>query len=403
MLKYHNFVSACSLFFTLGSLAFMNPMPSSAEPVATAPNNMRVYIGTYTGKGSQGIYQFDLDLNTGKPTTPELAGECASPSFITLHPSGKYLYSVSELTGAETNAELAGGKKGGAVNAFSIDSATGKLTLLNQQSSHGQGPCHVAVDHSGKFAITTNYNSGSVTVLPIGDDGRLGPDTVFVQHEGSGPNKNRQEGPHAHSANMDPSNQFALVCDLGADKIFVYRLTPDGMLTVNDPPAHKMTPGSGPRHFTFHPNGKFAYDINELASTITAFHWDAAKGTLSEIQTVSTLPEGVSTSGNTTAEVQVHPNGKFLYGSNRGHDSIAMFSIDPETGKLTPLGEVPSGGKTPRNFGIDPTGKWLLAAHQNSGNITVFHIDQASGKLEPTPYSVEIANPVCVKFYSPPK
>ena len=318
--------------------------------------------------------------------------------FWRLSPSGKFLYSVSESGGSGS-----GGKKDGAINAFAIDPDTGKLTLLNQEPSRGQGPCHVTVDHTGKFALATNYNSGSVTVLPIGEDGKLGESTAFDQHEGSGPVKGRQEGPHAHSVNMDPSNRFAIVCDLGLDKVFVYRLNPDGTLTPNDPPTVSVAPGSGPRHFTFHPNGKFAYVINEMGGTVTAFQWDGKKGILSEIQTISTLPDGVSQPNNTTAEVQVHPSGKFLYGSNRGHDSIAMFSIDPESGRLTSLGHVSSGGKTPRNFAIDPTGAWLLAAHQNTNNICVFRIDPVSGKLEATGDSVEVGHPVCLKFYSPGK
>ncbi|HEY2828316.1 MAG TPA: lactonase family protein [Pirellulales bacterium] len=359
---------------------------------------MRVYVGTYTGRNSQGIYQFDLDLATGKPGPLELAGEAANPSFLTIAPGGKFLYAVSETTGGG-----GGAKKEGAVNAFAVDPVTGKLTLLNQESSRGQGPCHVSVDRAGKFALTTNYSSGSVTVLPINADGTLGASTAFDQHEGSGPMKGRQEGPHAHSVNMDPANRFAIVCDLGLDKVFVYRLGGDGTLTPNDPPTAQVAPGSGPRHFTFHPNGKFAYVVNEMGSTVTAFNWDADKGMLTEIQTISTLPDGVSMPNNTTAEVQVHPNGKFLYASNRGHDSIAMYSLDPATGKLTSMGEVPSGGKTPRNFAIDPSGTWLLAAHQNTNNICVFHIDSSSGKLEPTEYSVQVSHPVCVKFYPPAK
>lgn len=240
-------------------------------------------------------------------------------------------------------------------------------------------------------------------MLPINDDGTLGTSTAFDQHEGTGPNKAQQEGPHAHSVNMDPSNRFAIVCDLGLDKVFVYRLNADGTLTPNDPPTVQVPAGGGPRHFTFHPNGKFAYVINEMGSTVTVFKWDGDKGTLTEVQTISTLPDGVSLPNNTTAEVQIHPNGKFLYGSNRGHDSIAIFAIDQNTGRLTSLGQVPSGGKTPRNFAIDPTGKWLLAAHQNTNNICVFRIDPNSGKLEATGDSIEVGQPVCLKFYPPAK
>lgn len=392
----------CLIGFSIASFVSLLSMvvsnAAAAETQTPADATVRVYIGTYTGRNSQGIYQCNLDLRTGKLSQPELAGEAVNPSFLALAPNGKFLYSVSESSGSGSS-----GKKEGAINAFAIDPNTGKLTLLNQETSRGQGPCHVTVDHTGKFALATNYNSGSVTVLPIGEDGKLGASTAFDQHEGSGPVKGRQEGPHAHSVNLDPANRFAIVCDLGLDKVFVYRLNPDGTLTPNDPPTVSVPPGGGPRHFTFHPNGKFAYVINEMGGTVTAFKWDADKGTLSEIQTISTLPDGVSLPNNTTAEVQVHLSGKFLYGSNRGHDSIAMFSIDPESGRLTSLGHVPSGGKTPRNFAIDPTGQWLLAAHQSTNNICVFHIDPTSGKLEATGESVEIGRPVCLKFYPPTK
>ncbi len=353
---------------------------------------MRFYIGTYSRGGSQGIYQLDLDLAAGKLSTPQLAAEAVNPSFLAIHPNRKFLYSVTEITNPD-------GTKGGGVNAFSIDPQTGKLMLLNQQSSKGIGSCHVTVDRAGKFLLVANYPSGNVAVLPIQPDGRLSPATGFAQHEGSGPNQARQDKPHAHSANMDPSNRFAIICDLGLDKVFVYRLNTDGTLTPNDPPSATVAPGAGPRHFTFHPNGKFTYVINEMGSTVTAFNWDGERGKLTEFQTISMLPDGVTMPDNTTAEVQVHPSGKFLYGSNRGYDSIAMFSIDPATGRLTSLGQIPSGDQTPRNFGIDPTGKWLLVGHQTTGTVRVFRIDQTSGKLEPTDSSVDIPNAVCVKFY----
>jgi 6-phosphogluconolactonase len=220
-----------------------------------------------------------------------------------------------------------------------------------------------------------------------------------VQHAGSSVNRQRQEGPHAHSVNLDLTNRFALVCDLGLDRVLVYRFDSQrGGLTANDPPAAEVSPGSGPRHFAFHPGGQFAYVINELASAVTAFTWDAAIGRLSEFQTISTLPNGAADPQNSTAEVQVHSSGRFLYGSNRGHDSIAMFAIDQSSGRLTSLGQQPSGGRTPRNFGIDRTGNWLLAAHQHSNTVRVFRIDPASGKLQPTDHTVEVPTPVCVKF-----
>jgi 6-phosphogluconolactonase len=353
---------------------------------------MRVYIGTYTQGDSEGIYQFDFDPATGRVGKARLAGQAANPPFLAIHPNGKMLYSVGEMTGAD-------GTKQGALNAFAIHATTGNLMLVSVQSSRGVGPCHVTVDRSGRFTVVTNYRSGSVAALPILDDGRLGPAATFVQHAGSSINRDRQEGPHAHSVNLDLTNRFAIVCDLGLDQVLVYRFDSDrGTLQPNDPPAANISPGSGPRHFAFHPTGRFGYVINELASTVTAFTWDATSGTLSEIQTISTLPEGMVDPNNSTAEVQVHPNGRFLYGSNRGHDSIAMFVIDPSSGRLTSLGQQPSGGQFPRNFGIDPTGNWLLAAHQHSHTVCVFEIEVTTGILRPTDQVVEVPSPVCVKF-----
>jgi 6-phosphogluconolactonase len=354
---------------------------------------MRVYIGTYTQGDSEGIYQFDFDPTTGRVGKPRLAGRAANPPFLAIHPNGNLLCSIGEISNAD-------GTKQGAVNAFSIDAASGELTLLNQQSSRGVGPCHVTVDRSGRFALVTNYRSGSVAVLPIDENGRLKPASDFVQHVGSSVNRERQEGPHAHSVNLDFTNRFAIVCDLGLDQVLVYRFDSDrGTLKPNEPPAANISPGSGPRHFALHPTGRFAYVINELASTVTAFTWNVDSGRLSEIQTISTLPEGMVDPNNSTAEVQVHTSGKFLYGSNRGHDSIAMFAIDPTTGRLTSLGQQPSGGQFPRNFGIDFTGNWLLAAHQHSHTVRVFEIETATGRLRPTDQVVEVPSPVCVKFY----
>lgn len=356
-----------------------------------------VYVGTYTGpkaEQSKGIYLLKLDPATGTLSTPELAGESNSPSFIALHPSHKYLYAANE-------GEFAG-KKGGAASAFAIDPATGKLTALNQQTSGGNGPCYVAVDPTGKTALVANYGSGSVEALPIGPDGKLGDPSAFVQHAGKGTDPKRQEGPHAHCFEPDPTGRFALACDLGLDKVFVYRLdAANGKLTANDPPAGTVAPGSGPRHVAFHPNGKFVYVINEMASTVTAFAWDAAKGTLTEVQTVPTLPADFK-GNNTTAEIAVHPSGKFLYGSNRGHDSIAAFKIDAESGKLTLIGHQSTQGKQPRNFGIDPTGAWLIAANQSSGSLVVMKIDAATGELKPTGATAAVSAPVCVVFLPAP-
>ncbi len=349
---------------------------------------VRVYVGTYTGRGSKGIYAFEFNLRTGEASQPRLVAETPDPSFLAIHPNAQFLYAVNEI--------WSGGKEG-SVSAFAIQ-PDGSLKFLNQQSSKGVGPCHLTVDKTGKFVLVVNYGSGSVAVFPVLPDGRLGEAVCTIQHEGKSVNPQRQEGPHAHSINLDPANKFAIVADLGIDKLLVYRFDAvKGVLEPNDPPFATTAPGAGPRHTSFHPNGKFLYAINELNSTVTAYSYDAAKGVLTELQTVSTLPEGFA-GNNTTAEVQVHPSGKFLYGSNRGHDSIAIFAIDEATGRLTPTGHQPTQGKTPRNFGIDPTGTYLFAANQDSDNIVVFRIDAQTGRLEPSGRVIEVPTPVCVKF-----
>ena len=358
---------------------------------ATGPRELRVYIGTYTRGQSEGIYLSQLDLATGKLRAAELAAKVANPSFLAIHPGRPLLYAVGELGDFQ-------GKRAGAVSAFSVDPATGKLTLLNQQSSQGTGPCHLVVDRTGKNVLVANYGGGSIACLPIRRDGRLGEATSSIQHEGSSVDPRRQQGPHAHSMNLDAAGRFAFAADLGLDKILVYRLdAAKGKLTPNDPPWTRLAPGSGPRHFAFHPSGRYAYVINELNSTVTAFRYDAGQGILRPLQTISTLPEGFDGS-STTAEVQVHPSGKFLYGSNRGHDSIACFAIDAATGKLTCVGHEPTQGKSPRNFGIDPTGSYLLAANQGTDNVVVFRIDTETGRLRPTGQSISVSTPVCVKI-----
>lgn len=367
---------------------------SSMLLAADSPTGkQRVYFGTYTGKSSKGIYRCELDLATGKLSEPTLAGEAVNPSFLSIAPNQKFLYAVGELSDVN-------GKKGGAVSAFAIDGATGDLKMLNQQSSVGAGPCHITVDRTGKTALVANYGGGSAAALPIQADGKLGEATSFVQHKGSSINPGNQAGPHAHSINVDTANRFAVVADLGIDKVLVYRLDPDkGTITANDPPSASVEAGSGPRHFAFHPNGKYAYVINEIKLTVTAFQYDADKGVLTPQQTLTTLPNGVTDrKGMSTAEVQVHPSGKFLYGSNRGHHSIAIFSIDSATGKLTAVGHQGQGIKTPRNFGIDPTGNYLLVANQDGDSVTVFRIHQTTGQLESTGSTVTVGSPVCVKF-----
>ncbi len=351
-----------------------------------------VYVGTYTGGKSKGIYLFQMDLPAGTLTSAGVATGVENPSFLALHPSGRFLYAVNEVGNF-------GGENSGAVSAFAIEPGTGQLTLLNQESSKGNGPCHVTVDSTGKNVLVANYGSGSVACLPVEADGRVGAASSWIQHHGSGTNPSRQEGPHAHSITLDAANHFAIAADLGLDKLLVYRFdAARGTLTPNNPPFATVAPGSGPRHFAFHPNGRYAYVINEMGCTVTAFHYDAHHGTLTEFQTLSTLPQGAAGNNYSTAEIQVHPNGKFLYGSNRGHNSIVIYEIDPNTGRLTYKENESTLGKTPRNFCIDPTGNFLLAANQDSDNIVVFRIDQDTGHLKPTGTVLDVPSPVCIKF-----
>ena len=366
-----------------------------SQPIsAQDAGKVRVYFGTYTNETTKGIYLSTLDTATGKLSPAELAGEVKNPSFVSIHPSRKFLYAVSEISDFD-------GKRVGGVSAFQIDGATGRLKLLNQQSSVGAGPCHLVVDAAGKNVLAANYGGGSVCVLPIGEDGKLSPASSSIQHQGSSVNKQRQEAPHAHSINLDPANRFAFAADLGLDKVLIYKFDGGkGMLTANDPPAGIVAPGSGPRHFAFHPSGKYAFVNNEMTSSVTAFAYDPAQGSLTDIHTLSTLPE--PTPGNSTAETVVHPSGKFVYVSNRGHDSLAMFQCDEATGKLTPIGHQSTGGKTPRNFNIDPTGRYVLAANQSTNNVVVLKIDLNSGKLTPTGNSIDVGSPVCVRFVSNP-
>jgi 6-phosphogluconolactonase len=358
----------------------------TAAPAA----DYRVYFGTYTRGESKGIYMARFDAANGRFSAVELAAETPNPSFLAIHPSKRFLFAVSELY--ET-----GGPKGGAVSAFSIDRATGKLTFLNKVSSRGGGPCHLAIDRTGKFLAVANYGTGSTAVLPIGDDGTLGEATGFYQHAGSSVDPKRQQGPHAHSVNFSPDNRFLMVADLGLDQVLVFRFdAATGSIAPHEPPFARLKPGSGPRHFSFHPNGRYAYAINELASTVTAFAYDAKRGVLKELQTVTTLPADF-TGTNYTAEVLLHPSGRYLYGSNRGHDSIAVFQV-AGNGTLKPAGHVPTEGKVPRNFNLDPKGMWLLAGNQNSDNVVVFRIDPKTGRLEPNGESARVVAPVCIKF-----
>jgi 6-phosphogluconolactonase len=362
-----------------------------APAAAQAPEKLRVYIGTYTGSRSKGIYLAELDLKSGQLTAQGLAATTTSPSYLALHPNRRFLYAVNEV-------DRFAGASGGSVSAFAIDAGTGMLTLLNQQASKGAAPTHLVVDRQGKNVLAANYTGGSVVVLPIDAEGRLGPATGFVQHTGMSVNRSRQTAPHAHGIALDAVGRFAYVADLGLDKVLIYRFdAAQGTIVPNDPPFASVPPGSGPRHLAFHPAGGFGYAINELTSTVTTFRHNADTGALEPLQTISTLPADYTRS-NSTAEVVVHPSGKYLYGSNRGHNSIAIFAIDPNAGTLTPVGHEPTQGRTPRNFNIDPTGVYLLAANQDTNTVVVFRIDPATGRLTAVGAPVEFPTPVCVEF-----
>lgn len=365
----------------------------STGGAAPARHDYQVYVGTYTAEGStsKGIYAYRFDPSTSQIKPLGLAAETTNPSFLAIHPNHRFLFAVNEVGNYQ-------GQKSGAVSAFAIDRATGKLTLLNQVASRGADPCYITVDRSGNFVLVANYTGGSVAVFPVGPDGRLGEASAFVQHTGHGANPERQEAPHAHSIDLSPDNHFAIVDDLGLDETLVYKFdAAKGSLTLNDPPYAKANPGAGPRHFAFHPNGKFAYVINEMGSSVSAFEFDSGSGALRPLQTVSTLPKAFA-GHNDDAEVVVHPSGKFLYASNRGHDSIAVFAIDAAQGTLTFVESVSTKGQNPRHFEIAPGGKLLFAANEKSDNIVIFRIDQRTGRLTPTGQTLEESQPVCVKF-----
>jgi len=361
---------------------------------AFAGDDYFVYFGTNTNakNGSKGIYVARFNAASGALTQAEVAVETSNPGFLSIHPSKKYLLATGDMD--------AGGKRVGAVGSFKIDKATGKLTLINQVSSVGNGPCHVNVDATGKMAAVANYGGGSVASYAIAENGTLSEAASFVQHEGSGADPKRQAGPHAHSVNFSPDNRYAYACDLGLDKVLIYKIDPvSGKMTANEPAFAKTPAGGGPRHLAFHPNGKFVFVNNEMAMTETSFAYDAATGALTEIATVSTLPEADrEKKGLSTAETIVHGSGKFVYVSNRTHDTVAVFSCDAATGKLTLIQNVPVEGKIPRNICLDPTGKWLIAAHQDSGTAALFKVDQVSGKLTFTGTKVAVPGSICVRF-----
>jgi 6-phosphogluconolactonase len=357
----------------------------------SAQHKFLLFVGTYTDKESKGIYAYSFDSASSELTPLGVAAETINPSFLAIDPSRRFLYAVNEVQNYK-------GVSSGSVSAFSIDRSTGKLQLLNRIASRGADPCYIAFDKTGKYVLVANYTGGSVAVFPVWPTGQIGESSAFVQHAGSSVNHERQAGPHAHWIETTPDNRFAIAADLGLDELLVYRFSgAAGALTPNDPPYANLDPGAGPRHLAFHPEGKLAFVVNELQSTITTFSYDPNRGALHKLNTVSTLPKGF-TSNNDAAEIEVHPNGKFLFASNRGNDSIAVFSIGNITGALTLVDHFSTQGKTPRNFTIDPTGKFLLVANQDSNSIVVFRIDRNSGKLTPTGQVFNVPSPVCLKF-----
>lgn len=377
------FSGACALLlcFLFGPVVF-----------GSSGKNYLLFVGTYTKGESKGIYAYRYDASSGHLTSLGLAAETANPSFLAVDPSHRFLYAVNELQDYK-------GSKSGAVTAFAIDRKTGKLSRLNEVASRGEDPCYISLDKTGKYVLVANYTSGNIAVFPVQKDGSLGDASAFVQHQGTGPNHERQEGPHAHWIETSADNHYAIVADLGLDKLLIYRFdATKGSLTPNNPPAADLPPGSGPRHVAFSPDNKFAYSVNELKSTVTAFAFDAGDGSLKPFQTVSTLPKDFS-GENDTAEIHVHPDGKFLYASNRGHDSIAVFAIEPKTGRLTLVHNFSTQGKTPRNFELDPSGLHLLAANEDTGNIVVFRLNASTGReLTATDDNVKVPAPVSLRF-----
>lgn len=350
-----------------------------------------LFVGTYTRTTSEGIYVYRMDNSTGMLERVAVTGGIKNPTFLALSPDNSHLYAVAEI-----NEHC--GRPTGAVYSYSVSPDSGDLAYVNQQSSGGPGPCHLTVDATGAHVIVANYQGGSICVLPIQTDGSLGEMSEFIQHEGSSVNPNRQKEPHAHSVNLDPNNRFIYAPDLGMDKVMIYQLDLDsGNLVANKPAFVQVAPGAGPRHFAFHPDGTRAYVVNEIGNTVTAFNWDPESGSLEEFQTVTTLPADFLETSH-TADLHIHPNGRFLYGSNRGHDSIAIFEIDPDTGGLTPRGWASTQGKTPRNIAIDPSGRFMLAENQDSDSIFTFRINDETGMLITTGSVIKVPMPVCIKF-----
>lgn len=360
-------------------------------PPAVASNAFIAYVGTYTKGQSRGIYAYRYDAGSGELTPLGLAAATSNPSFLAADPKGRYLYAVNE-SGEYRNPPS------GAVSAFAIDASNGKLTLVNRVPSHGAAPCYLSLDKSGRFVLVANFDGGSVAVFPVLRDGSLGERTGFVQHGDSTPRRRATREPHAHWIEVTADNRYAIAADLGLDELLVYRFNASqGTLTPSTPRLAALERGTGPRHVAFHPNGVFAYVVNEGNSTVTSFSYETSTGTLTPFQSITTLPTEFK-GENATAEIAVHPRGKFVYASNRGHDSIAVFAVSPKDGKLALLENVPTGGRSPRSFELDPTGTRLLVANEESGDIIVFQIDAATGHLTQAGKALKVPFPVCIKF-----
>ncbi len=387
MRNFRLLVAFIFLFVTVAALA----APASS-------GKYLFYVGTYTeeGSSSKGIYAFRYDAASGEVTSLGLAAESVNPSFLAISPDGKFLYAVNEVQNYK-------GPNSGGVSAFAIDHATGRLKFLNEVPSRGADPCYITVDKTGKWVLVANYTGGSVAVFPVQEDGKLGEASDFIQHTGHGTNPQRQEGPHAHSIDLSPDNRFAFVDDLGLDSLFTYKFDAStGKLTRVDSATTHFNPGAGPRHFALHPSGKYAYVVAEMANTVTALSANPSDGTFKILQSLSTIPPTYK-DRNDDAEITVHPTGRFLYASNRGHDSIAVFSIDEKKGTLTQTALVTGPIKEPRSFEIDPTGKLLFVENQKADNVVIFQIDAANhGTIKPSGQQFSVPSPVCLKFVAAP-
>jgi 6-phosphogluconolactonase len=380
------------------ALTFMFPIiTGSLDPNLAMGKGSKsiVYIGTFKGDTSKGIYAWRFDSESGAMEPLGLMAEASRPLFLALHPNRRFLYAVSRPSPVERTHQ-------GVVLAYSIDSHSGKLTALNSLPSGGIDPAYISVDKTGHNVLVANYGSnsgqGAVAVFPIKKDGSLAETSESIHYTGKGVHPQRQQGPHSHAIDAAPDNHFVIVTDLGLDMLFVYRFDAgEGRLWANNPPLATLPPGAGPRHIVFHPSSRWLYVVNEIQSTITTFAYGARAGTLTHLQTISTLPKEFS-GASSAAEIRLHPNRKFLYGLNRGHDSVASYAIDPKTGMLTLLELVSTQGKTASNFNIDPSGSWLIAANQGSDSLVVFRLDQNSGKLQATGKSFQVGTPSCVSF-----